>query len=543
MVTSGLERIGKSFCHFFISIDYSYVVGYLQLSTDTASTAARVLANLALDACHLPLLHSHAVVGKFCQLLSVGNIDNNCKRNVVRGLRLLCSSPECLEELKCNDGVSLLVEYLSSEHVELAMGAIQAIETASNSGDTDIIQRICQRETMQNVIRYCNHSKTKVKKSAINTLLNCVKISDGRIALSSAGGVETLVGCIESFDKTSSIFGEIVCAACTCCRDVISRQRLRDCGGLQRLITMLADPCHASLHGNLMSALVCYYFDENTIKLMVTKMGLLRTLNYHLQKMVSMSKDAHESADKDRSLEEKEAGSHSHKNSSVDTMECQSTHFHKTDEPHTSMTAMDSPPPTKRPRLEAETESTTPTTFLDSLLSSPSPYKISSSSSQLDSPLIAYTGSTFESQVILMVSRMSHLRDCLITLSYPDTLLTIFNYFISTKPPNIHIFKVLTRIFMNPHCFQNCITSLIPSKLYELLEEPSDPPPSPITASLDGDLSVVSFHGMCRILMDHISKNAESPYGQGVLAHLLLRGSEKEKQASSLSMPLLCRYV
>lgn len=528
------------------------------------STTARILANLALSKSHIQTLHDYTVVGHLSQLLAQGGMDINCKKNIIRAFRLLCSTPECLEELKQNEGIPVLLEHLKSDQVELAVGTVQAVEVASGESDQDVIQWLCNKDIMQCIIRYCNHSKTKVKKSAVNILLNCAKVSDGRIALSSAGGVETLVAFMESSDKRSTMFSDVVCAACSCCRDVISRQRLRDCGGLQRLITMLAEPNHAALHANIMSALVCYYFDENTLKLMVMKMGLLRVLNYHLQQMTSKSKDADQSStsdqedeiasqnttapsevpsdmDQDCIVQNRETESASSPKASstemMEVIECNSS----SDECPASSSLSDDPPPSKRPCLEVDRDtSATPTSFLDSLLSSPSPYKSSSSSSRtLDSPLVmADVGSTFESQVILMVSRMSHQRDCLVTLSYPDTLLTILNYFAFSRPPNIHIFKVLTRVFTNLHCFQNCITSLTPSKLSEMLRK-SDAPLSSALVHTDHKLKFLS---MSQGLLDHISKNAQSPYGQGVLAHLLLRGSEKEKRASSLSMPLLCRY-
>lgn len=550
------------------------LVGYLQTSitSDGISTTARVLANLALDRDHIPALHELAVVEQLTRLLAQGDMDVNCKKNVVRALRLFCSADECLEELKKNDGVLLLLDCLKSDHVELAESALQAVEMTSTHGDPDVLQWLCNKETMQCLIRYCNHSKFKIRKRAMCILLSSAKILDGRIALSSAGGVETLVAHMESSNRTSTMYREVVCALCTCCRDVISRQRLRDCGGLERMIAMLADTSHAVLHQNIMSALVCYYFDENTLKLMVTKMGLLQTLSYHLKRMTSRSKEiicglpyhCMEARPSSDSTELEEAYMESMTESSQSLSDDQDSSLTAAENPtkRPRLTDPESPPPSKHPRLDLETppqsklqtlemsplnqcprldpemdaSGSTPISFLDSLLSSPSPYKSSVESSRPpDSPTIGDFNSTFESQVILMISRMSHMRDCLVSLSYTDMLLAIVDFFVSSRPPNVHISKVLTRVFMNPHCFQNCVSSFVPSKIYKILRQ-SDLPLPPASDGADA-----SFFGCCLVLMEHISKNAESPYGQGVLAHLLLRGSDKEKQASCLSIPLLCR--
>lgn len=568
-------------------------VGYLQSSTnaDAAGTAARLLANLALDQAHIPALHECGVVRHLSQLLARGNVDVNCRKNVVRALRLLCGARECLEELKQSDGVPLLLECLKAENVDLALGALQAVEVVSGRGDQEVLQRLCNKETMQCVVRYCNHSKPRVKQRAMNVLLNSAHILDGRMALSSAAGVETMVAFMESSEKTSTIFHKVVRALCTCCRDVISRQRLRDCGGLERLITMLADPSHSSLHSHMMAALVYYYFDETTLKLMVTRMGLVRTLCYHLREITSSKLEQNAISDDERpplspdtkedSVEMMESEDHQLASSAPSSpplsMEGQQS-FHsapstkegdsqvclptcasqnsdqhqqvfsptsadvsvrkRPSTEHHSPSSNSPPPPSKRPHLEEEdSPNTTPTSFLDSLLSSPNPYQTTQGSSCHPpvSPLVGDRHSTFEAQVIMMVSRMSHMRDCVVTLSYPDTVLTLLSFLVSVNPPNNHISKVLTRIFSNPHCFQNCITALVPSKLHQVIRQ-SDPPPCVTVADPGTDLL-----RLCRGLIGHLAKIAESPYGQGVLAHLLLRGSEKERQSSCLSMPLLCR--
>ena len=575
-------------------------VGYLQSSTDAdaAGTAARLLANLALDQAHIPALHKCGVVRHLSQLLARGNVDVNCRKNVVRALRLLCGVQECLEELKQSDGVPLLLECLKAENVDLALGALQAMEVVSGEGDQEVLQWLCSKEIMQCVVRYCNHSKPRVKQRAMNVLLNSAHILDGRMALSSAAGVETMVAFMESSEKASTIFHKVVCALCTCCRDVISRQRLRDCGGLERLITMLADPTHSSLHGHMMAALVCYYFDETTLKLMVTRMGLVQTLCYHLRE-ITMEQNAvandkrsplFPDAKEENTIEIMESEDQQSASSNVpalppspppsaegqqpfqlsspapstkeeDLQLCLPTIASQnpdqdqqlfslagadisvrkrpsTEHPSPSTTSNSPPPPSKRPHLEEENSlNTTPTSFLDSLLSSPNPYQTTQSSSCRPpvSPLIGDGHSTFEAQVIMMISRMSHMIDCVITLSYPDTVLTLLSYLVAINPPNNHISKVLTRIFTNPHCFQNCITALVPSKLHQIIRR-SDPPPCATVADPGTDLL-----RLCRGLMGHLAKIAESPYGQGVLAHLLLRGSEKERQASCLSLPLLCR--
>lgn len=491
--------------------------------------------------------------------------------------------------MKSCDCVQGVVECLQSQDSEVVVSAIQTLQALTQDADSDIVTLLCNKTAMQLIIRYCNHSEGSVRESAMNLLLNAAKTSDGRVALSSAGGVETLVGFVETYIDKPSVLQEVVSATCLCCRDVTSRQRLRDCGGLQRLISMLSQEKFVHLHGNILSALVCYYFDEATLKSMVKGMNLLKALVFHLKKMVLEDYKVHSVVSKhgqEQSLNAIESSplervveldwstgpgatltdtcnpSTSDLGTTIDTAEYLSLDSKAEEIP--PIFSDDPPliisPPAKRPRLELDPERLTPLppNFLDSLLSSPSPYK--ADRKPPDTIFSNEPSASQDSQVILMLSRVSHLRDCLPSLSTQDILSAILDYFVSSDPPNTHVFKVLTRVFMNPHCFQDILPTLVPSKLFKRLQSQSslgiapDNTNSPLgsvthirSSPPQQELPMFSkeakFHSMCADLSKCLSKIAESPYGQGVLAHMLLRGGKKEKQASCLSIPTLCRLV
>ena len=544
---------------------------------DLLNTAARLIANLALDHTHIPTLQSLGVVPALTSILTRGVITNTCKRSVLRAIRIFSSNPECREEVKSCDGAQAIVDCLQSQDSDVAVSAIQTLQVLTQDSDPDIVALLCNKTAMQLITRYCSHSEALVRESSMNLLLNSAKISDGRVALSSAGGVETLVGFVETYIDNPSVLQEVVSATCLCCRDVISRQRLRDCGGLQRLISMLSQEKSVCLHGNILSALVCYYFDEATLKVLVKGMGLLTALVFHLKNMASgeykvhsveskpdeeQAKDVTESSPLENVVEfdwstrpgisfadppnplTSDLGTTMDSNETVDYLSLDNkveeiSPVLSDDPPHITS------PPAKRPRLELDLERLTPLppNFLDSLLSSPSPYK--ADRKPPDSLFSTEPSASHDSQVILLLSRVSHLRDCLSSLSSPDILSAILDYFVSTDPPNTHVFKVLTRVFMNPHCFQDILLTLVPSKLFKQLQSQCSLRISPHNSMHVGPSSSqeTKFHPMCEELSKRLSKVAESPYGQGVLAHMLLRGGEREKQASCLSIPTLCRLV
>ena len=611
-------------------------------SNDVINAAARCLANLAVDEVNTTRLRQHGIMQLFVRHLSRddnSSASHKCRQSILRGVRILGSSSMFRDELKSLEGVSLVVECLKHDVEEVSLSALQALEVLiSQDVDPDTLRPLCDLQAVQRVVQLCNHQKTSVRKSAFQLLLSCTKISDGRVVLSSAGGVETLVAAMESMPKDSSMFKAVVCGACVCCREVNSRQRLRDCGGLHKLIKMLSQEEHSDLYHTIMTALICYYFDENTLKVMVKQLGLLGALRYHLELMAKkcsrvivkkeritdqsgeslidhekegelidsekVTADSLEFEVEDSDLTDiqadvmdvrsttcssspasvlslassepaslyKSSSQQSSGTSSIDTTEEKvepgPNYPHPQQEVDVIAAAelscledavgtVSSTPSSssKRPKLQLDLElsSPMPANFLDSLLSSPNPYQKETKTSE--STFLVERNAPLGSQIILMLSRISHLRDFLTYLSSPEMLPAIFNYFATVKPPDNHVFKVLTRVFMNPHCFQDCISCLLPSKLYELLRlmDSTDSSsqlqdrvgisPLPCLSPPHTVSTEYGFHSMCGSLIERLSRVAESPYGQGVLAHSLLRGGDGEKHASCLSLPLLCRYV
>ena len=594
-----------------MSVFYTVKILRDSSSTDMINTASRCLANLGLNEANLPTLQQHGLIDHLTRHLSRDDRSlpgGKCKQSLLRCLRVLCSRSECKDELKLLDGVGVVVDCLKSGDEDVALSALQTLEVVMADSDPDAIRPLCEVQALQSVIRFCHHSKPSVKHSAIVLLLNCTKNSDGRVVLSSAGGVETLVAAMEQTAAAQdlSMFHAVVCGTCVCCREVICRQRLRDCGGLRRLIKMLCEGRHSGLYTNIMTALVCYYFDETSLKVMVREMGLLGALKYHLELIakeeptataegkVEQESESMAESDEEGEVEDSESmtisslaevddpsidsvtisdGSTSahtvpssdqsslSQPSSVDVMEeadsslsctrpqeedtSEQLAFLEEDVPSTEVATPVASSRQPKLHLDIELSSPMPSNYLDSLLASPNPYQ--KENKVADSAIVSEQNPPLSSQIILMLSRVSHLRDCLKYLSSPEMLPAVFGYFAAVKPPDYHVFKVLTRIFANLDCFQDCIGCLIPSKIYQLLRvsESSDPELrlTPSLLSPQPSSSSCDFVSMCHSLLERLSRVAESPYGQGVLAHSLLRGDNSEKTAICLALPLLCRWA
>ena len=554
----------------------------------TLCTLARLLGNLALDTNNIPRLQEVGVVRELSHALFFQSAtDPASKLSVLRALRLLSASVSCRDELKSSEGLTGVVDTLRSEEEEVAKSALRTLHVLVEDSDPEVIQALVANKGLSPVIQLCRHGDQEVRDRAVEVLVACAGVSEGRAGLHSVGGVECLLGQLERVGPEEKLFPAVVTALSANCRDVVGRQRMRDCGGLETLIQLVSTPNHTPLHPDILSALVCYYFDENSLKFMVRRLGLLKALTYHLQRMASSSNTETEGEGTgstgsspcgaevspavtgfDSATPEDTSSPFSPPlppppSSSGEDGSTSSSVSPQCSSPSSSPSLSDTQPPTKKPRLSCDLEfpQPTPANFLDTLLCSPSPYQTPPRRPATPDPA---PSSSLESHVVQLLSRVSHMRDCLPHLASRDLLQAMLDCLLSSPfSLNTHIFKTLSRVFASPHCFQVAVTCLIPSRLHHhcsnsrSLSPPSIPTdtldlsspvpslpsphhlsPSPTTPSVPPGLGQ-----MCGELLSRLSKVGQSPYGQGVLAHLLLTGEERERTASALAAPLLCRYT
>ena len=672
---------------------YFLTVGRLLSNCSSAhvlNTVARAVGNIASSG-RFPSVGRGEVFVMVRELTRSISLHKNagCLQSCLRAVRLLGSDGALREELKLCETLttitgSCLREELPIPVVSAALHALEQLLTDSSCSSPELLSTLWSagNEPVSLISRFVQHSNHFLQQRAVSILCECAQHSDGKAALSRAGGIECLVKMLSSESPDEHMVAQVISSLCLCCRDVHSRQKLRDCGGLHILVDILRDEQLVALHSDVLSALVCYYFDENTLRYMVRCLGLLRSLVYQLASMAAKAKEktsvsqespgvvAAETMSTPSSLvmELAEVGSglclgeegiaslgcssrsspiYSDFSSSLSSIPRQFDHSRSSspkllsaacssddlspssplpsddDAPSsppplvasitlsdtvmsevavgnlsplstslsplsTSLSptyrhsfplpdeaslqklysSMSSPPPSSssftKPKVQLDhTANQMPTNFIDSLLSSPTYYHHSHTPKEDTTFSITDPKNTANTKTLLLLSRVSHLRDCLPCLASSDTLPVILDYFFATGTTDIHCFKVLSRVFSNPHCFQDCVLNLAPSLLLEhmcdtttsaALQNTStdsdmifgySSPCSPPHSAVSEDTSAIfNMHqDSCQQLFGKLSHVAESPYGQGVIAHLMLRGDNKETTAGALSLTLLQKYV
>ncbi|XP_069507693.1 armadillo repeat-containing protein 5 [Ambystoma mexicanum] len=163
-----------------------------------------------------------------------------------------------------------------------------------------------------------------------------------------------------------------------------------------------------------------------------------------------------------------------------------------------------------------------------------------------------------EAPLLLLLSRFSQVVDPSNTLVTDATLQGLLSYVARSSEPSHRCLRLLHRLTCNPNCLEAFIrtygAALIRSQLILGLS------PKVITTSLtdpDGEESMDPVQGNNRrpqecwrvtrmkelgeTLLRNLSVQAESPFGIGTLNHLILTGSETDKAACAMALPLICR--
>ncbi|KAH0626360.1 hypothetical protein JD844_001298 [Phrynosoma platyrhinos] len=157
-----------------------------------------------------------------------------------------------------------------------------------------------------------------------------------------------------------------------------------------------------------------------------------------------------------------------------------------------------------------------------------------------------------EAPALLLLSRFSQAEDPSRSLVTPTTLRGLLRYVTGSPAPSSRCLRLLHRLTCNPACLEAFVrsygASLIRSWL--ILGVSPEQAASAVAAereeiepgNLDAEqLDTRRFKELGETLLMNLCVQAESPFGVGVLTHMLLSGSELDQVACALALPLICR--
>ncbi|XP_054849172.1 armadillo repeat-containing protein 5 [Eublepharis macularius] len=155
-----------------------------------------------------------------------------------------------------------------------------------------------------------------------------------------------------------------------------------------------------------------------------------------------------------------------------------------------------------------------------------------------------------EAPALLLLSRFSQAEDPSRTLVTPTTLRGLLRYITGSPSPSSRCLRLLHRLTCNPACLEAFVRSfgaslirawlvlgVSPEEAASATEQKEMEPRNPDV----GHRNTGKFKELGETLLMNLRVQAESPFGVGVLNHMLLSGPESDQVACALALPLICR--
>ena len=125
--------------------------------------------------------------------------------------------------------------------------------------------------------------ETKTSHDALLILIELAEHHNFRPAFGNAGGMSLFINLLVtgSFDSFS-VKEKFISVLCLCCKEAVNRVKLREEGALKLFIEFLKGNSYKSLHLRIVSALVCFLYDEASFDVLLDN-GLVPVLVSHLR--------------------------------------------------------------------------------------------------------------------------------------------------------------------------------------------------------------------------------------------------------------------
>ena len=538
-----------------------------------------MVADLGLEEdSSLPSRVSEAIVR---HLRSV--VQANCRQSLLRSVRHLTLIPTCKSQLLRRHLVPQICQFLEAEHEEVTSATLRCLEALCITDHTEVVMQLARVSQFSLLVKGTTCSDPATAHTAVNILLACGRVPECRVNLGSSGAVQVFIRMLTGGERQEpEVRKKILKVLCLCCRDVVSRRKMKAHDGLSVLVKELRSSEYGvddPIIKSILEGFMCYYFDDLSLRFMVQKLDLARVLGNRLQELVATMRaveskgmqshvtvrpsliveaDRHSpdcvnfssassfqgsETSTSRSVSAQSSGGSSRSVTPVETsMAGGDAVVPVVAACHQAPTSPDwslptdvfesmlediamSPPIPHTPRMGASCGSpegfvSTPHNIIDHLLTAPSPYSspahLVASTQQPNTVTALPSGSSATDHPLLaLVSRLSFLQDCLPSLAQEDLLIPLVDYLALASSSDSQCFATLTRIFKNHHCLSSCVTAVVLPHVWHLPARGHE-------------------------LLQCISSVATTPFGVGILANLLLRGTTKEKVAASLSIPFVC---
>ena len=133
---------------------------------------------------------------------------------------------------------------------------------------------------LSHLISIAKATELETSHDALSVLIGLSEHHNFRPAFGNAGGISLFTSLLEIDNFT--VKEKLISVLCLCCKEAVNRVKLRDEGVLKLFIEFLKDNLYKALHLRIVSALVCFLYDEASFDTLL-ECGLVPVLISHLR--------------------------------------------------------------------------------------------------------------------------------------------------------------------------------------------------------------------------------------------------------------------
>uniref|UniRef100_A0A3Q3A6X8 Armadillo repeat containing 5 n=1 Tax=Kryptolebias marmoratus TaxID=37003 RepID=A0A3Q3A6X8_KRYMA len=497
--------------------------------------AARALGNLAMDPESSALIHSAGGVPLLLLCVSLSSAPSSpsaaspsdpcpkleCAQSAARALLYLSDSPSNRLSLLTQGALSALAPLIAPEYPHgLRRAALRTLHELTRGCGVECAKEVSRSGVLAQLgVMASGESDKPFEELALKTLANLCSQGCMRPLVGSLGVIGKFTEEVKRDSLKSGVFFK---ALCLCCKEAVNRAKVKESGGLEVLIKFLSSYQSHPLSRLAILACVDFVFDESAME-QLQEFGLVPLLVARLVKLTRGEEKVDGCLPSNMSPNEREQGSSSFLSLRSWLL---SEGLISSEGELLDSSSVDFSSPQKRRRAPPAASAT------QVAVESPPPAPRSAAYHHPYHP----EPWTPESPILLLLSRFSHAGDPSAALVSPGVVSGLLFYLTQHQDPSSRCFRMLCRLSCNPNCLQALLrtgsVSLIRHHLC-LREEGSE------GRERQTDRVKARVKQLGEALLRNLRVQCESGFGSGVLAHVMLSGSESDRINCALSLPFI----
>uniref|UniRef100_A0A8C4EQH9 Armadillo repeat containing 5 n=1 Tax=Dicentrarchus labrax TaxID=13489 RepID=A0A8C4EQH9_DICLA len=489
-------------------------LGNVALET-VQNRAARALGNLAMDPESSALIHSAGGVPLLLLCVSLSSAPSSptaappkdtcpkleCAQSAARALLYLSDTPSNRLSLLTQGTLSALAPLIAPEYPQgLRRAALRTLHELTRGCGVECAREVSRSGVLAQLgVMASGESGKPFEELALKTLANVCSQGCLRPLVGSLGVIPKFTEEIKRDPLKSGVFLK---ALCLCCKEAVNRAKVKESGGLEVLIGFLATHHSHPLSRLAILACVDFVFDEAAME-QLQELGLVPLL---VARLVELARGEEQSAEKMDEEAGREQGLCSSSFLSLRSwLVSEGLISSEGDLLDSSGVTLETPPSLPRPMAYHHPYH-------------PEPW-------------------TPESPILLLLSRFSHATDPSTALVSSGIMSGLLYYLTQHQDPSSRCLRMLCRLSCNPNCLQALVrTGSVALIRHHLCQSRGEYEAE--ERQTDRVKAKVKQLGLA--LLNNLRVQCESGFGSGVLAHVMLSGSESDKMNCALSLPLIC---